>query len=70
MHRIDLVELQSSSFLQAAKKAAENCVLLPQAEEQVKHAVSAANKAAMAARVAAVRAAQNEKEDKLCDIYV
>ncbi|CAL9160937.1 unnamed protein product [Musa hybrid cultivar] len=56
--------------VEAAKKAAESCVLLPQAEEQVKHAVSAANKAAMAARVAAVRAAQNEKEDKFCDIYV
>ncbi|CAL9064508.1 unnamed protein product [Musa banksii] len=56
--------------LEAARKAAENATLLPLVEEQVKQAVSAANKAVTAARVAAIRAVQNQKDGKCCDLYV
>ncbi|KAG6538005.1 junctophilin-1-like [Zingiber officinale] len=54
--------------VEAARKAAENATLLPQVEDQVRKTVSAANKAATAARVAAIRAIQNHKKGKFCDI--
>lgn len=50
--------------------AAEKATKVPQVEEQVKQAISAANKAATAARVAAARAVQNQKDDKFCGVYV
>ncbi|XP_038976875.1 phosphatidylinositol 4-phosphate 5-kinase 5-like [Phoenix dactylifera] len=50
--------------VQAARKAAENAVLLARVDEQVNKAVAAANRAAIAARVAAVKAIQNQMDAK------
>lgn len=50
--------------VQAARKAAENARLLPNVEEQMNKVVMAANRAANAARVAAIKAVQNHKDDK------
>jgi len=49
---------------QAARKAAENAVLAPRVDEQVNKAVAAANRAATAARVAAIKAVQNRMDGK------
>ncbi|KAF6147693.1 hypothetical protein GIB67_003024, partial [Kingdonia uniflora] len=56
--------------LQAARKARENALRLRQVDEQVKKTVMAANRAATAARVAAVRAVQNRINGKFCDTGV
>ncbi|KAK4740842.1 hypothetical protein SAY87_024430 [Trapa incisa] len=53
--------------VQAARKAAENAIHLPRMDEQVNRAVEAASRAATAARVAAVKAVQNQMEGKLCE---
>ncbi|XP_060198057.1 uncharacterized protein LOC132627025 [Lycium barbarum] len=54
--------------VQAARKAAENAIKLRRVDEQVKKAVMAANRAATAARVAAIKAVQNQMEGNFCDI--
>ncbi|XP_039127861.1 junctophilin-1-like [Dioscorea cayenensis subsp. rotundata] len=56
--------------VQAARKASENAVLVPRVEEQVNKAVAAANRAATAARVAAIKAVQNRIDGKFCDLDV
>lgn len=64
------VKTKSRSFisrLQATRKAAENAVHLRCVDEKVERAVAAANKAAAAARVAAVKAVQNRIHHKFCD---
>ncbi|KAK4359063.1 hypothetical protein RND71_021292 [Anisodus tanguticus] len=48
--------------VQAARKAAENAIKLRRVDEQVKKAVMAANRAATAARVAAIKAVQNQMD--------
>ncbi|XAR55587.1 1-phosphatidylinositol-4-phosphate 5-kinase [Bertholletia excelsa] len=53
--------------VQAARKTAENAIRLRQVDEQVNTAVMAANRAATAARVAAVKAVQNRMDGKFCD---
>lgn len=55
---------------QAARKAAQQAVLLPRVDERVNRAVAAANRAATAARVAAIKAVQNRMDGKFCDIGV
>ncbi|KAI0501687.1 hypothetical protein KFK09_016632 [Dendrobium nobile] len=44
--------------VQCGRKAAESAILLPRVEEQVNKAIAAANRAATAARVAAIKAAR------------
>ncbi|XP_021760530.1 uncharacterized protein LOC110725345 [Chenopodium quinoa] len=56
--------------VQAARKAAENAINLRRVDEQVNKAVMAANRAATAARVAAVKAVQNRMDGKSYDTYV
>ncbi|CAA6664945.1 unnamed protein product [Spirodela intermedia] len=56
--------------LKAARKAAQQAVLLPRVDERVNRAVAAANRAATAARVAAIKAVQNRMDGKFCDIGV
>ncbi|KAK6114851.1 hypothetical protein DH2020_007120 [Rehmannia glutinosa] len=53
--------------VQAARKTAENAIHLRRVDEQVNKAVVAANRAATAARVAAVKAVQNRIDGKFCD---
>jgi hypothetical protein len=55
---------------QAARKTAENAINLKRVEDQVNNAVIAANKAATAARVAAVKAVQNRMDGKFCETFV
>ncbi|KAL9234664.1 hypothetical protein vseg_009510 [Gypsophila vaccaria] len=50
--------------VQAARKAAENAINLKRVDEQVNKAVVGANRAATAARVAAVKAVQNRLDGK------
>jgi hypothetical protein len=59
-----------TQFSQAARKTAENAINLPRVDEQVNKAVMAANRAATAARVAAVKAVQNRMDGKFCDTNV
>ncbi|KAL2467720.1 histone H3 K4-specific methyltransferase SET7/9 family protein [Forsythia ovata] len=54
--------------VQAARKTAENAIHLRRVDEQVNKAVMAANRAATAARVAAVKAVQNRIDGKFCDL--
>ena len=54
-------------MLQAARKTAESAIRLRQVDDHVNHAVTAANRAATAARVAAVKAIQNNVDGKFCD---
>ncbi|XP_028788099.1 MORN repeat-containing protein 1 [Neltuma alba] len=56
--------------VQAARKTAENAIKLRRVDEQVNKAIAAANRAATAARVAAVKAVQNRMEGKFCDTPV
>ncbi|XP_027338948.1 phosphatidylinositol 4-phosphate 5-kinase 5-like [Abrus precatorius] len=56
--------------VQAARKTAENAINLRRVDDQVNKAVIAANKAATAARVAAVKAVQNRMDGKFCDTDV
>lgn len=56
--------------LQAARKTEENAIHLRRVDEQVNKAVHAANRAATAARVAAVKAVQNRMDGKFCDTNV
>lgn len=53
--------------LQAARKTAESAIHLQRVDEKVETAVAAANKAATAARVAAVKAVQNRINRKFCE---
>ncbi|CAL5387040.1 unnamed protein product [Camellia sinensis] len=53
--------------VQAARKTAANAIHIRRVDEQVNKAVMAANKAATAARVAAVKAVQNRMDGKFCD---
>ncbi|KAE9446465.1 hypothetical protein C3L33_21641, partial [Rhododendron williamsianum] len=53
--------------VQAARKTAENAIHIRRVDEQVNKAVVAANRAATAARVAAVKAVQNRMDGKFCD---
>ncbi|XP_051139418.1 uncharacterized protein LOC127257134 [Andrographis paniculata] len=53
--------------VQAARKTAEKAINLSRVDEQVNKAVAAANRAATAARVAAVKAVQNRIDGKFCD---
>lgn len=53
--------------VQAARKTAANAIRLRRVDEHVNKAVLAANRAANAARVAAVRAVQNRMDGKFCD---
>lgn len=56
--------------LQGARKAADHAIHLHRVDEQVNKAVLAANRAATAARVAAVKAVQNRMGGKFCDTDV
>ena len=56
--------------MQAARKTAASAINLRRVDEQVNKAVLAANRAATAARVAAVRAVQNRMDGKFCDTVV
>ncbi|KAF5746836.1 hypothetical protein HS088_TW06G01011 [Tripterygium wilfordii] len=56
--------------VQAARKAAENAINLRRVDDQVNKAVLGANRAATAARVAAVKAVQNRMDRRFCDTNV
>ncbi|KAI4337791.1 hypothetical protein L6164_016166 [Bauhinia variegata] len=56
--------------VQGARKAAENAINLRRVDDHVNKAVIAANRAATAARVAAVKAVQNRMDGKFCDTDV
>ncbi|CAL0319391.1 unnamed protein product [Lupinus luteus] len=56
--------------VQSARKTAENAINLRRVDDHVNKAVIAANRAATAARVAAVKAVQNRMDGKFCDIDV
>lgn len=56
--------------VQAARKSAENAIHLRRVDDQVNKAVMAANRAATAARVAAVKAVQNRIDGKFHDTEV
>jgi len=56
--------------LQAARRTAENAISHPRNDDQVDKAVMAANRAATAARVAAVKAVQDRMGGKFCDDQV
>lgn len=53
--------------VQAARRTAENAFHIRLVDEQVNRAVMAANRAATAARVAAIKAVQNRIDGKFCD---
>ncbi|KAJ8563637.1 hypothetical protein K7X08_032089 [Anisodus acutangulus] len=53
--------------VQAGRKAAENAINIRRVDDQVNKAVMAANRAATAARVAAIKAVQNRMHGKFCD---
>lgn len=53
--------------MQASRKAAENAINIRRVDDQVNRAVIAANRAATAARVAAIKAVQNRIHGKFCD---
>ncbi|XP_074562843.1 uncharacterized protein LOC141819445 [Curcuma longa] len=56
--------------VQAARKAAESSILVPRVDSQVNKAITAANRAATAARVAAIKAVQNGIDGKFCETNV
>ncbi|KAG8389746.1 hypothetical protein BUALT_Bualt01G0010700 [Buddleja alternifolia] len=56
--------------VQAARKTAENAIHIRAVDDKVNKSVMAANKAATAARVAAVKAVQNRIHGKFCDTNV
>ncbi|XP_058097181.1 phosphatidylinositol 4-phosphate 5-kinase 5-like [Magnolia sinica] len=56
--------------VQSARKAAENAIRLPRVDERVNKAVMASNRAATAARVAAIKAVQNRIDGNLCEMDV
>jgi len=53
--------------MQAARNTAESSIHLRRVDEQVNKAVTAANRAATTARVAAIKAVHNRIEGKFCD---
>lgn len=57
----------SVNVSQAARRTAENAIHLRKVDEQVNKAVVASNRAATAARVAAIKAVQNRIDGKFCD---
>ncbi|KAF8404117.1 hypothetical protein HHK36_008997 [Tetracentron sinense] len=56
--------------VQAARKAVENAIHLSRVDEGVNKSVMAANRAATAARVAAIKAVQNRMDGKFCETGV
>ncbi|KAL4301238.1 uncharacterized protein LOC107606078 [Arachis ipaensis] len=56
--------------LQAARKTADTAINLRRVDDEVNKAVIAANRAATAARVAAVKAVQNRMDGQFCDTDV
>ncbi|KAA0063942.1 MORN repeat-containing protein 1-like [Cucumis melo var. makuwa] len=56
--------------VQSARKTAQNAIKIEPVDEEVNKAVVAANRAANAARVAAVKAVQNRMKGEFCDIGV
>ncbi|KAG9156350.1 hypothetical protein Leryth_009208 [Lithospermum erythrorhizon] len=56
--------------VQISRKTAENAINLHRVDEQVNKAVMAANRAATAGRVAAVKAVQNRMDGKFCDTNI
>lgn len=52
--------------MQAARKTAEKAINLRRVDELVNSAVIAANRAASAARIAALKAVQNRMDGKFC----
>ncbi|KAL7128381.1 hypothetical protein ABFS83_14G312800 [Erythranthe nasuta] len=56
--------------VQAARNTAENAIRLRRVDEEVNKAVAAANRAATAARVAAIKAVQNRIHGKFCDTNI
>ncbi|XP_042509456.1 phosphatidylinositol 4-phosphate 5-kinase 5-like [Macadamia integrifolia] len=56
--------------VQSARKEAENASRLPPVDDLVKKAVITANRAATAARVAAIKAVQNRIDGKFCDMDI
>ncbi|CAI8597426.1 unnamed protein product [Vicia faba] len=56
--------------IEAARKTAADAINLKSVDDQVNNAVIAANKAATAARVAAVKAVQNRMDGKFCETFV
>lgn len=56
--------------VQSARKASEKSFLLPRVEDQVNKAISAANRAATTARVAAIKAVENRMNGKFCHTEV
>lgn len=55
------------NWFQSARRTAEKAINLRRVDEHVNNAVIAANRAASAARVAAVKAVQNRMDGKFCD---
>ncbi|PKA49140.1 Phosphatidylinositol 4-phosphate 5-kinase 1 [Apostasia shenzhenica] len=55
---------------QSARKASEKAILLPRVDDHVNKAIAAANRAATAARVAAIKAVQNRMNGKFCNTEV
>ncbi|PKU69477.1 phosphatidylinositol 4-phosphate 5-kinase 9-like [Dendrobium catenatum] len=53
--------------VQSAREASEKAIILPRVEEQVNKAVAMANRAATAARVAAIKAVENQMNGKFCN---
>nr|GMD74298.1 radial spoke head 10 homolog B-like [Ipomoea batatas] len=53
--------------VQSSRKAAQNAINIRQVEDHVNKVVMSANRAATAARVAAVKAVQNRMDGKFCD---
>lgn len=64
---VSILTLQKFPSHQAARRAAESANLLSRLDDQVNKAVTAANKAATGARVAAIKAVQNHMDGKFCD---
>lgn len=56
------------SLLQAARERAENTIKQRRVDEKVNKAEMAANRAATAARVAAIKAVQYQIDGTLCDL--
>ncbi|XP_058754180.1 uncharacterized protein LOC131627353 [Vicia villosa] len=56
--------------IEAARKTAADAINLKSVDDHVNNAVIAANKAATAARVAAVKAVQNRMDGKFCETFV
>lgn len=65
-----IVVLTLLKLLQAARNTAENAIHLHRVDDKVNTAVTAASRAATAARVAAIKAVQNRIHGKFCDTNI